>query len=51
MTIIWIEHIVQALVSVVDRLMAMDYGRMLVEGEPRAVMASPEVHDGLPRRG
>ncbi len=41
--IVWIEHIVQALVSVVDRLIATDYGRMLAEGPPKAVMASPEV--------
>jgi len=41
--IVWIEHIVQALVSVVDRLMATNYGRKLVEGPPGAVMASPEV--------
>ncbi len=43
LAIIWIEHIVQALVSVVDRLMATNYGRKLLDGEPRAVMASPEV--------
>jgi branched-chain amino acid transport system ATP-binding protein len=43
LAIIWIEHIVQALVSVVDRLMATNYGRKLLEGEPRAVMSSPEV--------
>ena len=42
-TIIWIEHIVQALVSVVDRLMATSGGRKVLEGEPRAVMANPEV--------
>ena len=29
--------------SVVDRLIAMNYGRKLVEGEPRAVIADPEV--------
>ena len=43
LAIVWIEHIVQALVAVVDRLMATNYGRKLVEGEPRTVMASPEV--------
>jgi branched-chain amino acid transport system ATP-binding protein len=42
-TIIWIEHIVQALVSVVDRLMATNLGRKVLEGEPHAVMADPEV--------
>ena len=42
-TIVWIEHIVHALLSVVDRIMAIDYGRKLIEGEPNAVMSSAEV--------
>jgi branched-chain amino acid transport system ATP-binding protein len=41
--IVWIEHIVHALRSVVDRLVAIDFGRSLMEGAPDAVMASPEV--------
>ena len=41
--IVWIEHIVHALRSVVDRLVAIDFGRSLVDGPPDAVMASPEV--------
>jgi branched-chain amino acid transport system ATP-binding protein len=41
--IVWIEHIVHALLSVVDRMLALDYGRTLLEGEPDEVMASPEV--------
>jgi branched-chain amino acid transport system ATP-binding protein len=42
-TIIWIEHVVHALLSVVDRLVAIDFGRKLSEGLPREVMASPQV--------
>jgi branched-chain amino acid transport system ATP-binding protein len=41
--IIWIEHIVHALRSTVDRLVAIDFGRSLMDGPPEAVMASPEV--------
>ena len=41
--IIWIEHIVHALRSVVDRLVAISFGRNLMEGSPDAVMASAEV--------
>jgi branched-chain amino acid transport system ATP-binding protein len=44
-SIVWIEHIVHALVSVVDRMVAIDFGRKLIEGEPRAVITSPEVRD------
>jgi branched-chain amino acid transport system ATP-binding protein len=43
LTIVWIEHIVHALLSVVDRLVAMDFGRVLKDGPPTEVMASPEV--------
>jgi branched-chain amino acid transport system ATP-binding protein len=43
--IVWIEHIVHALLRVVDRMMAMDSGRKLIEGEPSEVMASAEVRN------
>jgi branched-chain amino acid transport system ATP-binding protein len=44
-SIVWIEHIVHALLSLVDRIVAINFGRKLIEGEPRAVMASSEVRD------
>jgi branched-chain amino acid transport system ATP-binding protein len=43
--IVWIEHIVHALLSVVDRMLALAEGRNLIEGEPREVMASPALRD------
>ena len=42
-TVIWIEHIVHALLAVVDQLMCLAVGRVLAIGDPREVMASPEV--------
>jgi branched-chain amino acid transport system ATP-binding protein len=44
-TIIWIEHIVHALLAVVDRLMAIDFGHLIAEGDPKTVINSPEVRD------
>ncbi len=41
--VVWIEHIVHALLAVVDRLMCLTYGRLLAIGEPREVLRSPEV--------
>lgn len=41
-TIIWIEHIVHALLSVVDRILAIDFGNKLAEGTPQEVVDSPE---------
>jgi branched-chain amino acid transport system ATP-binding protein len=42
-SIIWIEHVVHALLAVVDRLVVIDFGRRVAEGEPAAVMADPAV--------
>lgn len=42
-TLVWIEHIVHALLKVVDQLLAIDYGKMLMIGDPQEVMASPAV--------
>jgi len=44
-TIIWIEHIVHALMAVVDRLVALDFGRMVTEGAPKTVMQDPAVRE------
>ena len=41
--IVWIEHIVHALLAVVGRLVALDFGRVVMDGEPNAVMQSDEV--------
>lgn len=42
-TIVWIEHVVHALLSVVSRLMVLEFGRKIADGEPHAVMADPQV--------
>ncbi|RSM40843.1 ABC transporter ATP-binding protein [Actinoplanes sp. ATCC 53533] len=43
--VIWIEHIVHALLQVVDRLLCLTYGRVLVYGTPAEVMSSKAVQD------
>jgi len=42
-TVIWIEHIVHALLSVVDELMCLAFGKVLAIGDPQEVMKSREV--------
>ena len=44
-SIIWIEHVVHALLAVVDRLIVIDFGRKIAEGDPTEIMASPEVQE------
>jgi branched-chain amino acid transport system ATP-binding protein len=42
-TMLWIEHVVHALLAVADRLLVINFGRKLAEGPPAAVMSDPEV--------
>ncbi|OFW55606.1 MAG: ABC transporter ATP-binding protein [Actinobacteria bacterium RBG_16_64_13] len=42
-TIVWIEHIVHALLALVNRITVIQFGRKLCEGDPREVMSSQEV--------
>ena len=44
-TIIWIEHVLHALNSVVERLLVLDFGRVIGIGEPAAIMESKEVRE------
>ena len=43
LAIVWIEHVVHALVRVARRLVCMSAGRIIAEGEPAAVMRDPAV--------
>jgi branched-chain amino acid transport system ATP-binding protein len=43
LTLVWIEHVLHALLKVIDRLVCMDAGSVLAEGDPHAVMADPRV--------
>lgn len=41
--VVWIEHVVRALTSTVDRLICVAGGRIVAQGDPEAVLADPEV--------
>ena len=44
-TIIWIEHVLHALNSVVERLLVLDFGRVIAIGAPGEIMESREVRE------
>ena len=49
-TIVWIEHVVHALLASVERLVALHFGRLIADGRPHQVMASravQEIYTGL----
>ena len=41
--IVWIEHIVRILLQVAERLVCMDAGRIIAEGDPETVMTDAQV--------
>ena len=43
--IVWIEHIVHVLVQVIERLVCMDYGQLIADGDPKSVMSDARVID------
>ncbi|MCY3827789.1 MAG: ABC transporter ATP-binding protein, partial [Rhodospirillaceae bacterium] len=44
-SIVWIEHIVHALLSVVDRLIVINFGVKIDDGDPHTVMNSTQVQE------
>ncbi len=42
-TIIWIEHVVHALMAVATRLLVINFGEILAQGDPKTVMESSDV--------
>lgn len=42
-TIVWIEHVVHALLSGAERLVVVDFGRVIADGLPADVLASDQV--------
>ena len=44
-TIVWIEHVLHALTSVVERLVVLDFGRLIAAGKPDEVMAMQSVKE------
>ena len=42
-TIVWVEHIMATLLRVVDRLVVLDHGDKIAEGNPREVAENPQV--------
>ena len=44
-SIVWIEHVVHALLATVDRLLVLHGGKFIAEGDPCSVIRSPQVSE------
>jgi branched-chain amino acid transport system ATP-binding protein len=42
-TVVWIEHVLHALLAVADRLVVLNFGEKIADGAPRQVMGDPAV--------
>jgi branched-chain amino acid transport system ATP-binding protein len=45
LAIVWIEHVVHALVKTVDRMVCLAGGELVADGSPSAVLADPKVRE------
>ena len=44
-SIVWIEHVVHALLAIVDRLAVLHGGNFIATGDPHTVIKSPQVSE------
>ncbi len=42
-TVIWVEHVMKAVMSLAERIAVLDFGRLLTSGDPQTVMRDPAV--------
>ncbi len=42
-TVIWVEHVMTAVMSLAERIVVLDFGQVLADGAPADVMRSPDV--------
>jgi len=42
-TILMIEHVMQAMMNISDRILVLDYGELIAQGPPQEVVNNPQV--------
>jgi ABC-type branched-subunit amino acid transport system ATPase component len=43
--ILWVEHVMSAVIQLAERAVVLNFGQVLAEGEPEVVMRNPQVVD------
>ena len=44
-TIVWVEHVMSAVIQLAERAIVLNFGKLLAEGVPEVVMRDPKVVD------
>ena len=42
-SVLWIEHVMKAIMETADRVLVLHQGRLIAEGDPRSIANNPEV--------
>jgi ABC-type branched-subunit amino acid transport system ATPase component len=42
-TILWVEHVMSAVIKLAERVIVLNFGQVLADGEPEVVMRDPQV--------
>ena len=42
-TVIWVEHVMKAVMTLAERILVLDFGRLIADGAPHDVMTQPDV--------
>jgi ABC-type branched-subunit amino acid transport system ATPase component len=42
-TVIWVEHVMKAVMSLAERILVLNFGELIADGEPQEVMRLPDV--------
>ena len=42
-TIVWVEHVMKAVMNLAERVVVLNFGEVIADGEPAAVMREPDV--------
>ena len=45
MTILWVEHVMSAVIQLAERVVVLNFGKILADGVPETVMRDPQVVD------
>ncbi len=50
-TILWVEHVMSAVIQLAARVVVLNFGKLIADGEPDVVMRDPEVVDAYLGQG
>jgi branched-chain amino acid transport system permease protein len=45
LTILWVEHVMSAVIQLAERALVLNFGQLIADGEPTVIMRDPQVVD------